>query len=174
MRTDTVKLLEKVSENNKIMVDVGNAYALPYVTDVADIAMDNSGLYFAEESVPFMQIVTHGYVSYTGEALNLSDNYDMLILKSVEYGAGIRYIMNYAKPKWSKTPTTPTFIPQAMKDGLIPRFRTINAFLRLSTELKAASSPAMSVCPTEFMSQHTKTAERLPLTTAAAMFRLTV
>ncbi len=102
VRTDTVKLLEKVSENNKIMVDVGNAYALPYVTDVTDIAMDNSGLYFAEESVPFMQIVTHGYVSYTGEALNLSDNYDMLILKSVEYGAGIRYIMNYAKPEMVK------------------------------------------------------------------------
>ncbi len=102
VRTDSIELLQKISESNKIMVDVGNAYALPYATDIMDIAMDNSGLSFAAESVPFMQIVTHGYVSYAGQALNLSDNYDMLILKSVEYGAGIRYIMNYAKPEMVK------------------------------------------------------------------------
>lgn len=102
VRTDTQKLLEKLSADNKIMVDVGNAYALPYADDVLNIPMDNSGLSFASESVPFMQIVVHGYVSYAGDALNLADNYNMLILKSVEYGAGVRYILNYAKPEMVK------------------------------------------------------------------------
>ena len=102
VRTDTQKLLEKLSADNKIMVDVGNAYALPYADDVLNIPMDNSGLSFAAESVPFMQIVVHGYVSYAGDALNLADNYNMLILKSVEYGAGVRYILNYAKPEMVK------------------------------------------------------------------------
>ena len=102
VRTDTQKLLEKVSADNKVMVEVGNAYTLPYVDDVLNIPMDNSGLSFAAESIPFVQIVCHGYVSYAGDALNLSDNYNMLVLKSVEYGAGVRYIMNYAKPEMVK------------------------------------------------------------------------
>ena len=77
VRTDTVKLLEKVSENNKIMVDVGNACAfLCYRRNGHRHGQQRSLL--CRRGVPFMQIVTHGYVSYTGEALNLSDNYDML------------------------------------------------------------------------------------------------
>ncbi len=102
VKNNISNILEKVSENNKIMVDVGNAYTFKYVDDIVDLPMSNSNLSFESESIPFLQIVLHGYVSYAGEALNLSDNYSMSFLKAIEYGGGVRYVLNHADPEMLK------------------------------------------------------------------------
>lgn len=102
VKKDMQAILEKVSENNKVMVEVGNAYVFPYVDDIINIPMSDSNLSFEEQSVPFLQIVLHGYVSYAGEPLNLADNRSVAFLKAIEYGAGIRYILNYAQPDMVK------------------------------------------------------------------------
>lgn len=64
----------------------GNQYVLPYVDKVTQIAHEDIGYQFTSESVPFYQMVVHGYVDYIGQQGNLSNNLDRLKLKWIEYG----------------------------------------------------------------------------------------
>ncbi len=96
VQADMQQIMAKVKENNKLMVSGGNAYALPYADDVLGVSMGCSNLNFEKCEIPFMQIVLHGYVSYAGTSMNLADDYQMQLLKSVEYGANMAYTLNYA------------------------------------------------------------------------------
>ena len=102
VQADMVTAMEKIRQNYKLLVDVGNAYALPYADDVLGISLSCSNLSFEQTEVPFVPIVLHGYVAYAGGALNLADYYDTQLLKSVEYGAGLYYSLNYAKAEMVK------------------------------------------------------------------------
>lgn len=95
-----VEVLKKATSEGekKLMVEMGNAYTYDYADDIINISLGNSNLLFESESIPFVQIVVHGYISYAGSALNLSDNKEMTLLKSVEYGANPYYVLNYASP----------------------------------------------------------------------------
>lgn len=79
--------LENGLPGQGLMLDGGNAYTLPYVTDLVNVPLYNSAYTLEDESVPFMQLVLHGYVHYAGEALNLSGEYRELFLRSIEYGS---------------------------------------------------------------------------------------
>ena len=104
VKDDMVAILKNVKEttNQKLLLDSGNAYALPYADDLMNVALSNSGHYLTKQEVPFLQIVLHGYVPYAGLSMNLSDNYDLQLLKSVEYGANLAYTLNYASAEMVK------------------------------------------------------------------------
>ncbi len=103
VQADMEKVLaEAKKQGNKIMVDMGNAYTLPYVDSIIDAPMSCSNLSFEVREVPFLQIVLHGYVSFSGTPLNLSDNYEMMYLKSVEYGADLAFTLNHATAEMIK------------------------------------------------------------------------
>jgi hypothetical protein len=96
VQDDMIAVMEEVKKSGKLMVDGGNAYTLPYADDVMGVAMGCSNLTFEKAEVPFLQMVLHGYVPYSGDSLNLSDDYETQLLKSVEYGANLAYTLNYA------------------------------------------------------------------------------
>ena len=103
VQDDIVTVLKTTKEQgNKIMVDMGNAYTLPYADTVIDVPMSGSTLSFEKQEVPFLQIVLHGYVSFAGTPLNLSDDYELQYLKSVEYGADLAYTLNNASAELVK------------------------------------------------------------------------
>lgn len=79
--------------NLKIMANGGNAYALPYVTDITNAPMSNSKFKLEDEEVPFYQMVIHGFIDYTGTPYNLSTytNVNQYVLKCLEYGSGIYF-----------------------------------------------------------------------------------
>ncbi len=79
--------LKEHTQNYNLMVDGGNAYTLPYASDIANVPMYNSSHTLEDESVPFMQLVLHGYKQYSGEAINLTGEYEDMFLKSIEYGS---------------------------------------------------------------------------------------
>lgn len=80
-------MLETASDSyEKITVQGGNQYVLPYADKVTDIPYSDSGYRMTTKSVPVYQIAVHGLVNYTGDALNLSSDKDEEILKWVEYG----------------------------------------------------------------------------------------
>lgn len=64
----------------------GNAYVLGIADKVTQIPVADCGYQMTTEAVPFYQIVAHGYVDYTGEALNLSSDAVRQQLKWIEYG----------------------------------------------------------------------------------------
>ena len=80
-------LLEKQTEAGDIMVAYGNAYTLPYVTDVLEIPTEDSQLPGYGERVAFLQMVLRGQVRYAVSAINLSEDVDRQLLRCVEMGA---------------------------------------------------------------------------------------
>lgn len=82
-----VKGLKSYVSDYKLMVDGGNVYTLPYASEIVNVPLYHSANTIEDESVPFMQLVLHGYVAYAGEAMNLSGEYEELFLRSIEYGS---------------------------------------------------------------------------------------
>ncbi|MCR5753631.1 MAG: hypothetical protein K6G30_02295 [Acetatifactor sp.] len=81
------ELLRQAEEQySSILVDSGNAYALEYANYVLNLPTDNSNYLVESKSVPFIQMALHGEVVYAGNPLNLSENYEKDVLKSIEYG----------------------------------------------------------------------------------------
>ena len=105
-RSDMVDFLTErlaaLDVDTRLMVDTGNSYLFPYADSVLNLPMSSSNRYEERESVPFLQIVVHGYLSYAGEALNMSDNYETARLRSIEYGGEAFYTVNYASPSLLK------------------------------------------------------------------------
>lgn len=64
----------------------GNLYTLESADMVTAIPAADLGYQMTTREVPFYQIVTHGSVRYTGEAMNLSSDARKLRLKWIEYG----------------------------------------------------------------------------------------
>lgn len=79
--------LEQYAADKKLMVNGGNAYMLAYVEDIVNMPVYHSGFTMEDESIPFLQLVLHGYKHYAGEAMNLSGSYEEQFLKSIEYGS---------------------------------------------------------------------------------------
>lgn len=72
-----------------IMTNMGNDYTLGVTDFITNMDLNGSGYSIIDETIPFYQIALHGYVNYTGEALNLAGDYRRELLKSAEYGAGL-------------------------------------------------------------------------------------
>jgi hypothetical protein len=87
------------SDQKALLTDGGNAYTLPYTKDIVNVPMTDSSYTLADESIPFMQMVLHGYVNYAGDALNLSSNVEDYMLKSLEYGSNLFFTVAYKNAK---------------------------------------------------------------------------
>lgn len=76
-----------------IMINMGNDYALAYSDMVTNMDLSGSEYTIIDRAVPFYQLAIHGYVNYTGEPLNLAQDYEQELLESAEYGAGLSFIL---------------------------------------------------------------------------------
>ncbi|MCK0470994.1 DUF5696 domain-containing protein [Halalkalibacter sp. APA_J-10(15)] len=87
----TMKMIH--DENLDIMAKGGNHYTLPYLSDIIDVPINNSGFKIQDEAIPFYQMVIRGSIDYTSTPFNLSTytNERQYILKSLEYGAGVHF-----------------------------------------------------------------------------------
>lgn len=89
-------LLGKMKEDNgKIMVSGGNAYTYRYADLITDLPLDSSRNVYASEAVPFLGMVLHGYIEYTGTAINLDGDFGYSVLKCIENGASPYFILSY-------------------------------------------------------------------------------
>lgn len=77
----------------EIMGEGGNAYAFPYLSDINNAPVSNSGFKIEDASIPFYQMVIRGAISYGGAPYNLSThtNDRQYILKCLEYGANVSF-----------------------------------------------------------------------------------
>ena len=75
----------------KVAVKKGNSYALSDASIVTDMVLRGSDYSIIDTLIPFYQIALHGYVRYTGDALNLSGDYRQGLLEAAEYGAGLSF-----------------------------------------------------------------------------------
>lgn len=88
-------LKTSLADKNKFMTDGGNAYTLQYATDLVNVPLTDSAYTLSDASIPFMQLVLHGYINYAGSAVNLSSNIEDTVLKSLEYGSNMFFTVAY-------------------------------------------------------------------------------
>ncbi len=96
----TVKAFEyldsdKAFADGKILTSGGNAYTWKYVDYITDIALDSSRYAQSSASVPFLGMVLHGYKEIAGTPINMEGNIDYAILKAIENGASLKFILSY-------------------------------------------------------------------------------
>jgi hypothetical protein len=86
------KNFEKMYQaDKKILVNSGFVYAAPWTSVVTDMIITEHSFGITDTSVPFLPIVLHGIVPYTGKAINLAEDYTKNLLKTVECGAGLYF-----------------------------------------------------------------------------------
>lgn len=88
--------------NYSLMTDVGNIYSVKYADHILNASIDSSHFRYSSFTVPFYGMVLHGYVNYAGSPLNYSGSPDYDLLRSIESGASLYYILccsntNYLK-----------------------------------------------------------------------------
>jgi ElaB/YqjD/DUF883 family membrane-anchored ribosome-binding protein len=79
------------SEGTDICVTNGNDYVLPYVDFITDMDLIGYRYQIMDYMVPFYSMAIHGLVDYSGVSLNLAGNYQEMVLKSAEAGAGLSF-----------------------------------------------------------------------------------
>lgn len=84
------------SQNLGILVDYGNSYALAYADAIINVPSYGSSYQIVNEEIPFYQMVVHGLVDYTIQALNLSSNPKLDFLRMIETGSYPYFIGAYA------------------------------------------------------------------------------
>ena len=99
-RQDTMNtILEGYEKANKdvgsILADGANSYILPYVDHVTNIPVNSSGFNIVDYDIPFYQMVVHGYVPYSTQAINKSSNSEETFLLALAYGSSLHYDMLY-------------------------------------------------------------------------------
>lgn len=93
--------LERMSGSvPELMLEGGNAYAAPFARHIVAAPMQSSGFNITDESIPFFQMVYHGYLQYAGTPWNMADDQDaaLSLLKALETGSVPYYTWFYADP----------------------------------------------------------------------------
>ena len=92
----TVEALEHMSNSfDSVLTSGGNAYTWKYVDHITDVALDSSRYSQSWASVPFLGMVLHGYVEFAGEPINMEGNIEYALLKAIENGSAIQFILSY-------------------------------------------------------------------------------
>jgi len=111
-RDESMKIIDTFlrdvsKDNSNIMVDGGNAYTLKYADHILNVPLDSSMNINTSQSVPFMGMVLHGYTEFAGPAINLDGDYDYSVLKAIENGANLYYLVS--KDNTAKLKAFPEF-----------------------------------------------------------------
>ncbi len=99
----TIKALEYfTSREYEVMVDGGNAFTWSYADYILDVPLSSNGYITEMATVPFMGVVLHGYVEFASSALNLEGNLTYAMLKAMESGAGVYFLLSYTNTELLK------------------------------------------------------------------------
>ncbi len=89
-----------------IMTDGGNAYTWKYADHILNVELDSSRRLEASASVPFIGTVLHGSIQFTGAPLNEEGDTNYALLRAIENGAGMYFLLSYQNTTEFKDFTT--------------------------------------------------------------------
>ena len=125
-----IEVLASMKEDNdKLLLSGGNAYVFPYATDIIELPLDNSGYAISTYSVPFMGIVLHGYMNYAGSAVNMEGDTKYALLKALENGAGLYFILSYRNTDLVKTSDISDYYSMmfdTLQDEVVEYYKALN------------------------------------------------
>lgn len=97
-RGDSKRYITAALKDNKgsgLAFDKGNAYVLPYAKTVSGISVDNSSFPGETATVPFIQMVLSGKISYNSEPINLKEDIRLELLKCIESGTAPTFLLSF-------------------------------------------------------------------------------
>ena len=91
------KLFQIEETGKNIMLNDSNDYAFAYADDIINAPLTDNDYYIVDETVPFYEMLIHGYIDYAGSAINLSDTFDEseIVLNLIETGASPHFMFSY-------------------------------------------------------------------------------
>ncbi len=95
MKESFTNLADRFFTGKSVMVNTGNAYMLKYASSISEISLDSSGYNREDEVVPFVQMILHGYIDYSGASINNSQDYVFSMLRAVDFGANPSFTWIY-------------------------------------------------------------------------------
>ncbi len=90
--------LKQIENTGKsIMINDGNDYAFAYADDMINVPLTANDYYIVDATVPFYEMLIHGYIDYAGSVINLSDTYEKsdIVLNLVENGAAPHFMFTW-------------------------------------------------------------------------------
>ena len=84
-------MLAAAGNGLKVTIKEGNDYAVPYADLITDMNLTGQAYALIDERIPFYQTALHGMKDFTGKPINLSGDYQTLLLECAEYGAGLNF-----------------------------------------------------------------------------------
>lgn len=151
-----IQAVQKAKDTfGKVITDGSNAYVLSQADAVLNIPLRSSALSCESYSVPFYQMVIHGYKDYAGAPMNIGADVDGNYLASVESGANLYYSFytsdkNPLKETQAGTLVYPTYITAS--------YDTVEAQYREFTEM-------FGTLRTQTISSHEKVGDQTFVTT---------
>ncbi len=116
-----------------LMTEGANAYTWGYVDHIINVDLDSSRYIKSSASVPFIGAVLHGYVQFAGTPFNEEGDTDYAILRAIENGAGMYFILSYQNTQELKEDE---FLSQyysvrydIWKDDVIKYYNKLNSLL---------------------------------------------
>jgi len=92
----TMDLFKKIDNDyDSVMADSANAYTWAYLDHIVNAAVDSSRYIKASNSVPFLGVVLHGFIQFAGTPMNMEGNIGYSMLKAIENGSGLYFILSY-------------------------------------------------------------------------------
>ena len=92
----TINAFESLDKSyESVMTEGGNAYTWKYADHILNIPLDSSRYISSSYTVPFIGYVLHGYKNFTGNAINMAGDIQYEILKCIENGAYLYFILSY-------------------------------------------------------------------------------
>ena len=130
-----IDLLAQMQEDfGKVMVNGGNLYSVKNVDYILDAPLDSSQYLKTSEAIPFMGMVLHGYVQFSGTAMNMAGDIDYETLKTIENGSMPYFQLAYENtdilkkdPEYKKMYSVNFKI--WAESGLIERYKKLNEAL---------------------------------------------
>ena len=96
IRNYTEEMLAQINtQYGSVMIDAGNAYAIPYADVLLNVSLDSSRFLNTNEAIPFFGMVYHGYVVFAGKPTNMAGDVDYELLKIIENGATLYMMLSY-------------------------------------------------------------------------------
>lgn len=94
-RTQTLWAQEEILDtfaDYSLLIEKGNDYTWKYADYIVNLPIGGSEYMSTRPGgIPFVQMILHGYISYTGEAWNRSGDYKKELLQALETGSGVYF-----------------------------------------------------------------------------------
>lgn len=92
---EAFKYFKETKKYSKVLTSTGNAYSWKYVDVITDMSTISSSYKYASATVPFIGIVLHGYIETATTPINLEGDIDYALLRAIENGAALKFILSY-------------------------------------------------------------------------------